>query len=350
MRIGRDSIAARKPALRPGLELISVMGRPATTLLRAGCTQEEIEASLAGIWRTCLELNQPLRMDFSKHVPSQWVPEPEPEPEPEPRSLAVQKPVLDMAGCNAGSDDDDDLAKLQREAKRISQEDQDLERLESSGSDTGLDRTTSATLRDVEEASRRLDAKLAATQALLDGNTELSDGAGLVFMDADRTMSREGASRLAALDDMFAGSCADGPETNGDEQVVYGAAKSTSSDLLDELDTLAGEVAADQRANRTNGSNACTSHFDLIICVGDKLSQGQSPTATATLTTEDTATLLEELEEISATMPSPPSAPVSGGQEHLAKAQHKRKPPPPPPSPLRGSLGQIDANAPGVSV
>jgi hypothetical protein len=71
-------------------------------------------------------------------------------------------------------------------------------------------------------------------------------------------------------------------------------------------------------------------------------SQGQSP---APQTTMDTSALLAELGEIAATMPPP----LSGDQDHAAEAQHKWRPPPPP-SPLRGSLGQVDVDEPGVSV
>ena len=271
MHIARDSVAARKPTLRPGLEVISVMGRPASTLLRAGREQEEITASLAGIWRTCLELNQPLAMGFSKRVSSHWVPEPKPE------APAVQKPQKYVSGGMAGSSDgDDDLAKLQRDASQMAREDRYLEEVDSADdADARLDRTASATLRDVELAEARLNAKLAATDALLRGAPESVrqqdgdanrngsrsyDGAGLVLMDADRTMSREGASRLAALDDMFAGSCQDRPGTDGDEgggvaanhedaelpvslpdMTFSGAGSSGTSGMLDELDALAGK-------------------------------------------------------------------------------------------------------------
>ena len=54
--------------------------------------------------------------------------------------------------------------------------------------------------------------------------------------------------------------------------------------------------------------------------------------------------LLAELGEIAATMPAPP---VAGVRDHAA--EHKQRPPPPP-SPLRGSLGQVDVDEPGVSV
>ena len=277
MHIARDSIAARKPTLRPGLEVISVMGRPASTLLRAGREQEEITASLAGIWRTCLELNQPLAMGFSKRVASQWVPEPKPE------VPAVQKPQRYVSGGKArSSDGDDDLAKLQRDALQMAREDRYLEGLDSADdADAGLDRTASAALREVELAEARLNAKLAATDALLraapesvgeqvgDGTrpaSRSSDGAGLVLMDADRTMSREGASRLAALDDMFAGSCQNRSGTDGDErggvagnhedaqlpasfpdQTLSGAGSSSTGALLDELDALAGKSEHDWR-------------------------------------------------------------------------------------------------------
>jgi hypothetical protein len=227
LRIAGESVAARKPTLRPGLEVLSVMGRPAKTLLSAGTAQEEITASLVSIWRTCLELNRPLQIDFSKRVSPQWVPEPEPQPQPQLRSplaAAAQSRGSGSPMIMVNPDDDDALAKLQRDALRISQEDSDLD---STDADLELSRSSSAITREME----RLEAKMAATDALLKGgpsvpapavaggggggggtdddvpkqtSSQSSEG-GVVLVDADRTLSRAGASRLAALDNMFQG-------------------------------------------------------------------------------------------------------------------------------------------------
>lgn len=234
-RIARESVAARKPGLQPGLELISVMDRPAATLLRAGQAQEEIAGSLASIWRTCLELNQPLRMNFSKRVSSQWA------PERKPSALQNQERSIPSrtGATQAGSDNDDDSAvKIQHDALQISREDSDLETLNSDDDhDVELDLTTSVALREVE----RLEAKLAATDALLHGIDDPPDSrAGPQSVAPVRQRGTDDDDSVAPMHENAA------VPVSLPDLSIGGASNSGTGALLDELEVLAGRIAPDQ--------------------------------------------------------------------------------------------------------